>query len=79
MYGTYVVPTLLHFRVGMCRWNPKPIPELVQLNFAIPYTRPNSPNPPQSKSSFKAELRKFKLADLIFLNIFLSGNSRFSD
>ena len=22
MYGTYIVPTLLHFRVGMRRWNP---------------------------------------------------------
>ena len=22
MYGTYIVLTLLHFRVGMCRWNP---------------------------------------------------------
>ena len=22
MYGTYIVPPLLHFRVGMRRWNP---------------------------------------------------------
>ena len=40
-------------------WSPWPIPELIQLNFA--------PQIPPSIDTIAADLRKFELADLIFL------------
>ena len=56
--------------MGMCRWNPEtlsPIPELVQAEFCHPMLELTSQIPP-SIDTIKADLRKFKLADLTFLN-----------
>ena len=58
-----------NFSVGMCRWDPG-ILSIYQSKFSwilLPYTRLNSLNIPLSYSSFYAELRKSKFADLIFL------------
>ena len=45
--------TLGTFWVGACPWDLLPIPELVQLNFFLPYTRLNPPNSPNRRIAFR--------------------------